>query len=132
MLDVLTRVYRLALVTRAVDERLWILTRQGRAGFVLTARGHEVAQIASAVAMRAGDDSAWLYYRDLGVGLALGVYAVRAVSRCARARRRSSQRRPSAHVALLESGAAHRFGVECGRGARAPCRRCGVRRTGEG
>ena len=65
--------YRLALLTRAVDERLWILTRQGRAGFVLTARGHEIAQIASAVAMRVGVDSAWLYYRDLGVGLALGV-----------------------------------------------------------
>ena len=71
--DVLARVYDVALVTRAVDERLWILTRQGRAGFVLTARGHEIAQIASAVAMRVGVDSAWLYYRDLGVGLALGV-----------------------------------------------------------
>ena len=69
----LRRVYDIALVTRAVDERLWILTRQGRAGFVLTARGHEVAQIASALAMRPGEDSAWLYYRDLGVGLALGV-----------------------------------------------------------
>ena len=71
--DELARVYHVALVTRAVDERLWILTRQGRAGFVLTARGHEIAQIASAVAMRVGVDSAWLYYRDLGVGLALGV-----------------------------------------------------------
>ena len=66
-------IYDLALVTRAVDERLWILTRQGRAGFVLTARGHEIAQIASALAMRPGHDSAWLYYRDLGVGLTLGV-----------------------------------------------------------
>ena len=69
----LRRIYDIALVTRAVDERLWILTRQGRAGFVLTARGHEIAQIASAVALRAGQDNAWLYYRDLGVGLALGV-----------------------------------------------------------
>ena len=69
----LRRIYDIALVTRAVDERLWILTRQGRAGFVLTGRGHEIAQIASALAMRAGHDSAWLYYRDLGVGLALGV-----------------------------------------------------------
>ena len=69
----LRRIYDIALVTRAVDERLWILTRQGRAGFVLTARGHEIAQIASAVAIRAGHDSAWLYYRDLGVAFALGV-----------------------------------------------------------
>ena len=50
-----------------------MLSRQGRAGFVLTARGHEVAQVASALAVRIGVDSAWLYYRDLGVGLTLGV-----------------------------------------------------------
>jgi 2-oxoisovalerate dehydrogenase E1 component alpha subunit len=71
--SVLRNIYRMCLVTRAVDERLWILARQGRAGFVLTARGHEVAQVATAAALRQGVDSAWLYYRDLGVGLALGV-----------------------------------------------------------
>lgn len=60
-------------VTRVVDERLWALSRQGRAGFVLTARGHEVAQVASTMAMRVGHDSGWPYYRDLGVGLAMGV-----------------------------------------------------------
>ena len=70
--DQLTRLHHLASLTRAVDERLWTLSRQGRAGFVLTARGHEIAQIASAVTLRVGVDSAWLYYRDLGVGLALG------------------------------------------------------------
>jgi 2-oxoisovalerate dehydrogenase E1 component alpha subunit len=72
-LDLLSRIYRIALLTRAVDERLWILARQGRAGFVLTGRGHEIAQIATVAAMRRGHDSAWPYYRDLGVGLALGV-----------------------------------------------------------
>lgn len=69
----LVRVFRLALAARAVDERLWILGRQGRANFVLTARGHEVAQIATALALRPGHDSAWLYYRDLAAALALGV-----------------------------------------------------------
>jgi 2-oxoisovalerate dehydrogenase E1 component alpha subunit len=69
----LLRVYRVALTTRLVDERLWMLSRQGRSSFVLTARGHEVAQVASAAAMRRGHDSAWPYYRDMGVGLALGV-----------------------------------------------------------
>ena len=63
----------MSLVTRAVDERLWIQSRQGRAGFVLTGRGHEIAQVASAAALQQGHDSAWPYYRDLGVGLALGV-----------------------------------------------------------
>jgi 2-oxoisovalerate dehydrogenase E1 component alpha subunit len=52
---------------------LWVQSRQGRAGFVLTGRGHEIAQVASAAALRQGHDSAWPYYRDLGVGLALGV-----------------------------------------------------------
>jgi 2-oxoisovalerate dehydrogenase E1 component alpha subunit len=69
----LLRVLRLALTARAVDERLWILARQGRVNFVLTARGHEIAQIASALTIRPGYDSAWLYYRDLAAGLALGV-----------------------------------------------------------
>jgi 2-oxoisovalerate dehydrogenase E1 component alpha subunit len=66
-------VYRVVLTARAVDERLWTLSRQGQVNFVLTARGHEVAQAASALAMRVGLDSAWLYYRDMAVGLALGV-----------------------------------------------------------
>ena len=69
----LSRVYELAVRTRRLDERLWILARQGAAGFVLTGRGHEVAQIASAMALRPGFDYAWPYYRDMGVALALGV-----------------------------------------------------------
>jgi 2-oxoisovalerate dehydrogenase E1 component subunit alpha len=69
----LTRVYKVAMLGRAVDLRLWILSRQGRVSFVLTPRGHEIAQVASTAAMRRGHDSAWPYYRDLCVGLALGV-----------------------------------------------------------
>jgi 2-oxoisovalerate dehydrogenase E1 component alpha subunit len=69
----LRHVYDLAVRTRRLDERLWILYRQGLAGFVLTARGHEVAQIASALALQPGLDYAWPYYRDMGVALALGV-----------------------------------------------------------
>jgi 2-oxoisovalerate dehydrogenase E1 component alpha subunit len=71
--DVLRWVYRLAVLTRAVDERLWVLSRQGSVSFVLTARGHEIAQIATAATLRRGHDSAWPYYRDMGVGFALGV-----------------------------------------------------------
>lgn len=68
----LLNVYRLALTTRAVDERLWILARQGMVSFVLTARGHEIAQIAAALAFRPRHDSAWLYYRDMAAGFAWG------------------------------------------------------------
>src|SRR5919202_6798160 len=71
--ELLLRVYRLVVTARAVDEQLWLLSRQGRANFVLTSRGHEVAQVASALALRPGQDSAWLYYRDLAAALALGV-----------------------------------------------------------
>lgn len=71
--DELLEVHRLVSLARAVDERLWLLSRQGRAGFVLTARGHEVAQVATARTLRVGLDSAWLYYRDMAVGLTLGV-----------------------------------------------------------
>lgn len=69
----LLRIYRVALITRLVDERLWMLSRQGRSSFVLTARGHEVAQVASTAPMRPGHDTAWPYYRDMGVALAMGV-----------------------------------------------------------
>jgi 2-oxoisovalerate dehydrogenase E1 component alpha subunit len=69
------QVYRLMVLTRAVDERLWILSRQGRAHFVLTGRGHEAAQIGSALALRPGHDYLFTYYRDMGVGLAMGFTA---------------------------------------------------------
>jgi len=71
--EVLLRIYRAVLTCRIVDERMWIMARQGRAGFVLTPRGHEVAQVSVAAAMRVGLDSAWLYYRDMAAAIMLGV-----------------------------------------------------------
>src|SRR5689334_18671905 len=58
---------------RAIDERLWILSRQGKAHFVLTGRGHEAAQIGSALAIRPGVDYVFPYYRDVPLALALGL-----------------------------------------------------------
>jgi 2-oxoisovalerate dehydrogenase E1 component alpha subunit len=40
---------------------------------VLTGRGHEIAQVVTARAVDVGVDTSWLYYRDLGVALTLGV-----------------------------------------------------------
>jgi 2-oxoisovalerate dehydrogenase E1 component alpha subunit len=71
--ELLQRIYRLALVTRAVDEHVWLLSRLGRASFVVSGRGHEVAQIGSALTVRRGHDNLWPYYRDMGVAIALGV-----------------------------------------------------------
>ena len=69
----LRRIYEVLLLARAVEERFWVLSRQGLASFVLTPRGHDVAQIASGAAIRRGHDSAWPYYRDMALALALGV-----------------------------------------------------------
>ena len=65
--------YRMMLLARAVDERQWILNRQGKAPFVISCQGHEAAQVASAFALQPGKDWIAGYYRDLGVMLGLGM-----------------------------------------------------------
>jgi 2-oxoisovalerate dehydrogenase E1 component alpha subunit len=64
--------YKMAL-SRAIDERLWILNRQGKIPFIVTGEGHEAAQVGSAYALRPGEDWVLPYYRDLGVVLTLGM-----------------------------------------------------------
>jgi 2-oxoisovalerate dehydrogenase E1 component alpha subunit len=66
-------IYRLMVLTRVLDERMWTLNRQGKAPFVTPVRGHEALQVASARALRVGLDWIVTYYRDWGVGLAVGV-----------------------------------------------------------
>ena len=58
---------------RVLDERMWVLNRQGRAPFVISCQGHEAAQVGIAMALRPGWD--WLapYYRDLAVTLVTGM-----------------------------------------------------------
>ena len=67
--------HRTILTARLLDQKIWSLNRMGRAAFVVSAQGHEGAQIGSAWAIRTGDggDAVLPYYRDLGVVLALGV-----------------------------------------------------------
>ncbi len=57
---------------RSVDDRLWQLSRQGKAHFVITSAGHEAAQFGCAWAIRAGHDYSVPYYRDMALALALG------------------------------------------------------------
>ncbi len=64
--------YRLMLMARRIDDRMWALQRQGRADFVLGASGHEAIQIASVFALDKEKDWVLPYYRDMGVGLAWG------------------------------------------------------------
>jgi 2-oxoisovalerate dehydrogenase E1 component alpha subunit len=65
--------YETMLLARALDERQWILNRQGRQAFVISCQGHEAAQVGSASALRPGLDQMAPYYRDLGAALAFGV-----------------------------------------------------------
>ena len=64
--------YRLMLLCRRVDDRMWALQRQGRAAFVLGASGHEAAQVASVFALDKEKDWVLPYYRDMGVALTWG------------------------------------------------------------
>ena len=65
--------YRVMVLSRALDERVWLLNRQGKAAIVASAQGHEAAQIGSVSALCRGKDQFYLYYRDLAALLALGV-----------------------------------------------------------
>jgi 2-oxoisovalerate dehydrogenase E1 component alpha subunit len=61
------------LLTRIVDDCAWQLYEQGQSGFVARCRGHEAAQVASAVCIEIGTDFTLPYYRDLGVVLVIGM-----------------------------------------------------------
>ncbi|MEA2575215.1 MAG: 2-oxoisovalerate dehydrogenase component alpha subunit [Chloroflexia bacterium] len=61
------------LLARSLDERMWLLNRQGKAPFVISCQGHEAIQIGVSFALERGKDWFLPYYRDLGVCLALGV-----------------------------------------------------------
>ncbi len=57
---------------RTVDDRLWLLSRQGKIHFVITSAGHEATQFGCAWAINVGRDYVVPYYRDMALALALG------------------------------------------------------------
>lgn len=70
----LLKMYRDMVLTRMLDERMWLLNRAGKAPFIVPCSGQEATQIGWASAMRPTD--AFLpYYRDMGVVVALGMSA---------------------------------------------------------
>src|SRR5215210_4207751 len=70
--DDLLKMYRYMMLARRVDERSWILNRQGKAAFVISCQGHEATQVGVAYNLRPGYDYVYPYYRDLGIVLTLG------------------------------------------------------------
>lgn len=71
--ETLREMYWAMFISRRVDERAWILHRQGRIAFHISGIGHEACQVAAAFAINRGVDYVQAYYRDLALVLALGV-----------------------------------------------------------
>ncbi len=65
--------YARMLLTRIVDDYAWRMHAQGHIDFVASCRGHEAAQVGSAICIEVGKDFTLPYYRDLGVMLTIGM-----------------------------------------------------------
>ncbi|CAN7296770.1 thiamine pyrophosphate-dependent dehydrogenase E1 component subunit alpha [Peribacillus frigoritolerans] len=65
--------YRIMLLARRVDERMWLLNRSGKIPFVVSCQGQEAAQVGAAFALNREKDYVLPYYRDLGVVLSFGM-----------------------------------------------------------
>ena len=71
--DDLLKMYWMMLLARRIDERAWVLHRQGKIAFHISGIGHEAAQVGAAFAIRRGKDWVVPYYRDLAMIMALGL-----------------------------------------------------------
>jgi 2-oxoisovalerate dehydrogenase E1 component alpha subunit len=71
--DELLEMYRLMVIARAVDERMWILNRAGKIPFVISGQGHEGAQVGLAFALKQGKDWMVPYYRSVASLMTFGM-----------------------------------------------------------
>lgn len=71
--DQLLLMYRSMLLSRALDERTWLLNRQGIGHFAVPGAGHEAAAVGYAIALRPGQDWILPHYRDQAALLLLGL-----------------------------------------------------------
>lgn len=68
----LVQAYKNCVTARLIDQKILVLLKQGKVFFHIGGSGHEVAQTATALAMRPGYDWAYPYYRDLAFALQFG------------------------------------------------------------
>ncbi|MCZ6538704.1 MAG: thiamine pyrophosphate-dependent dehydrogenase E1 component subunit alpha [Chloroflexi bacterium] len=68
----LVELYRTMVLSRHLDERVWMLNRQGKAAIAASAQGHEAAQVACVEATDPSKDHYLIYYRQFTALLALG------------------------------------------------------------
>ncbi len=71
--DTLLQMYHKMLLARKLDERMWILHRQGKVAFHISGIGQEAAQVGMAFALKPGHDWVHPYYRDIALVLSLGM-----------------------------------------------------------
>ncbi len=64
--------YRTMALSRTLDERVWLLNRQGKAAIAASAQGHEAAQVGTIKALDPDRDHFLIYYRQFTAMLALG------------------------------------------------------------
>jgi 2-oxoisovalerate dehydrogenase E1 component alpha subunit len=69
----LLEMYRLVALTRALDERMWVLNRAGRIPFVISGQGHEGAQVAITWPLRRQHDWIAPFYRSIATCLTFGM-----------------------------------------------------------
>ncbi len=68
----LVDLYRTMVLSRYLDERVWLLNRQGKAAIAASAQGHEAAQVACIEATDPSKDHYLIYYRQFTAMIALG------------------------------------------------------------
>jgi len=72
--DDLVEVCRQMIMVRAMDERIWMMNRQGKVPIAASCQGHEAAQLGSLLAaQKDGDCFLFPYYRDLALKMAAGL-----------------------------------------------------------
>jgi 2-oxoisovalerate dehydrogenase E1 component alpha subunit len=68
----LLELYQTMVLSRYLDERVWLLNRQGKAAIAASAQGHEAAQVACIEASDPSKDHYLIYYRQFTAMIALG------------------------------------------------------------
>ena len=72
--------YRQIVLVRTLDERIWVLNRQGKVPIAASSQGHEAAQLGSLMAaVKDGDCFLFPYYRDLALKVAAGLTPLQAM-----------------------------------------------------
>ena len=72
--DDLVDYYKRMVLVRTMDERIWMMNRQGKVPIAASSQGHEATQLGSLLAAeKDGDCFLFTYYRDLAVKMAAGL-----------------------------------------------------------